>query len=50
MKNMKVGKAVERNYTPKKTIQEHDKDLRQQALEISKNHVHTKPIKYLLKR
>lgn len=50
MKPMRVGKAKEKIYTPKKTIFEHDKDLRKQAIEISKNHVDKKPIKYLLKR
>ena len=50
MKPMRIGKAKEKIYTPKKTIFEHDKNLRSQAIEISKNHVDTKPIKYLLKK
>ena len=50
MKPMRIGKAKEKIYTPKKTIFEHDKNLRLQAIEISKNHVDTKPIKYLLKK
>lgn len=49
MKNMKIGRAKEKIYTPKKTIFEHDKDLRLQAIEISKKHIDMKPIKYLLK-
>ena len=46
---MKIGRAKEKIYTPKKTIFEHDKDLRLQAIEISKKHIDMKPIKYLLK-
>ena len=37
MKPMRIGKAKEKIYTPKKTIYEHDKNLRSQAIEISKN-------------
>lgn len=46
---MRVGKAKEKIYTPKKTILEHDKNLRDQAIELSKKHVDVKPIRYLLK-
>lgn len=50
MKNMKLGKRAFKVYSPKKSIQEHESELRSQAIELSKNHVDTKPIKYLLKR
>lgn len=50
MKNMRVGKAKTKVYNPKKTFFEHENELRQKAIELSKNHVDTKPIKYLLKR
>lgn len=47
---MKLGKKAFKVYSPKKTINEHENDLRKQAIELSKNHVDTKPIKYLLKK
>lgn len=50
MKNMKLGKKAFKVYSTKKTIHEHEKELRNQAIELSKNHVDTKPIRYLLKK
>ena len=50
MKAMRIGKKVEKIYTPKKTIFEHDKELRLKAIELAKQHKDVKPIKYLLKR
>jgi hypothetical protein len=51
MKNMKLGKkAFKPKPNPKtETIFDTEKRLRNEAIEIAKNYVHTKPIKYLLK-
>ncbi|MEI7486435.1 MAG: hypothetical protein WCJ72_03320 [Chryseobacterium sp.] len=50
MRSLKIGKYKEKFYTPGKKIQEHDKDLRKKAFEISKNHKDQKPVKYLTKK
>jgi hypothetical protein len=43
--NKKNKKAVEKS----ESIYDYEARLKQEAIEISKNFVHTKPIKYLLK-
>lgn len=42
-------KNQKRKKPPEETIFEMEARLRKEAIEISKNFVHTKPIKYLLK-
>ncbi|MCQ4139209.1 hypothetical protein [Chryseobacterium sp. EO14] len=50
MKPLRIGKYKEKFYTPGKTIEQHDKERREKASEIAKNHKDSKPIKFLLKR
>ena len=50
MKNMKLGSKAPKIYNPKKTIFEHEKELRLQAIELAKQNQDKKPTKYLLKR
>lgn len=47
---MRIGKKSESRYVPGKSIFEEEKELRKKAIELSKNHIDKKPIKYLLKR
>lgn len=49
MKNMRLGKKREKSFTKNETIFETEARLKKEALEISKNFVHTKPTKFLLK-
>lgn len=49
MKNIKIGKNKTQHYKKGKSIQEHDNEQRNKAIELSKNHSDNKPIKYLLK-
>lgn len=50
MKNMRLGKKREKPYTKTETIFETEARLKKEAIELSKNFKHQKPIKYLLKR
>lgn len=49
MKNIKIGKRRHVRYTKQENIFEIENRTRKEAIEISKNFIHTKPIKYLLK-
>lgn len=49
MKIMRLGKKREKAYTKNESIFEYEARLKKEAIEIAKNFVHTKPIKYLLK-
>ncbi|WP_407402261.1 hypothetical protein [Chryseobacterium sp.] len=50
MRPLKIGKFKEKYYTIGKTVKESDRERRDLALKIAKNHIDKKPIKYLLKR
>jgi hypothetical protein len=45
-----MRKGKRKVMSKQQSIFDHEIELRQKALEISKNHVHTKPIKFLVKR
>lgn len=50
MRPLKIGKFKEKFYQPGKTIKQSDNERRDLAIEISKKHQDSKPVKYLLKR